>query len=78
MASLTLCGWGRRFVLNAGISRRVFAHRGIAAGSPHASHELAVHLVGLIDIVRRWNELEEVKAHLSRRVDDGKKPKRVV
>ena len=28
---------------------------GIAAGSPYAPYELAVHLVGLVDIIRRWS-----------------------
>ncbi len=69
-ASLVSYGWGRRFALNAEVSRRIFPHRVIAAGSPYAPYELAVHLVGLIDVVRRWNETEGVAAHLPTHVDN--------
>ena len=34
--SLVSYGWGRNFVLNTEASRRIYAHRGIAAGSPYA------------------------------------------
>ncbi len=59
--SLVSYGWGRNFVLNTEVSRRIYAHRGIAAGSPYAPYELAVHLVGLIEIVRQWNAVEQCR-----------------
>ena len=51
-ASLVSYGWERRFALNTEVSRPLRAHRGIAAGSPFAPYELAVHLAGLIEAVR--------------------------
>ena len=68
--SLCSYGWGRRFVLNREVSAEIRAQRGIAAGSPFAPYELAVHLDGLVDLVRHWNTLEECKACLSIHVDD--------
>ena len=70
-ASLNSYGWSRRVLLNSEVSDEIWARLGIAAGSPFAPYELAVHLADLVDMVRQWN-LEEplFRATLSIHVDD--------
>ncbi len=59
-SSLVSCSWGRRFMLNREALQEIRSQRGIAAGSHFARHELAIHVVSLIDLLRAWSR-EQVR-----------------